>query len=530
VGRGFAAWCTLCHMTHRALISLALLTTLACGNGQDTGGTTPVESADRMIAIGAATGAEVPALHGHYDLSGVLHAMSEQPGLVSRMAEIGFPSWRVSLGRWELFTRMADEGECAEYPAEYLATSVEDVLEDRDWFVLEVDADGDGRVDLEDTEEPGNYRFDYLDAVLDEAEAFGAAPYVSVDHVPRALSSGGALDVVDCTFSFANGVSNAPPEDPEVYASAVAHVIAHVVSGWGGGDPREVQYWEFGNEPDLPGEPGEVFWTGTPEEWFGTYAWVAAYVAAYRDADPAWADVRIGGGSFATDGWNEAFFSVMDEAAVPVDFLSVHRYSDDADAHLTTIADARSTVDAWASADPEHFGATELVYAEWGPDLSHIGDTTFQDAPSTAAMHAAVLTGAVEAGVSLTHRALFTDLYGSIAAGVVRGDGSTTRTWGVYRAFDTIAGGERLDTPAEVRVDGVLTYTVLASRRDGVINVLIAHVGGVDEAVAVALPAAAAWTVSRIGDDGAPVEVASGEGETATFELGVGSVAWVTAR
>jgi hypothetical protein len=100
----------------------------------------------------------------------------------------------------------------------------------------------------------------------------------------------------------------------------------------------------------------------------------------------------------------------------------------------------------------------------------------------------------------------------------------------VYRAFDTIAGGERLDTPAEVRVDGVLTYTVLASRRDGVINVLIAHVGGVDEAVAVALPAAAAWTVSRIGDDGAPVEVASGEGETATFELGVGSVAWVTAR
>lgn len=50
-----------------------------------------------------------------------------------------------------------------------------------------------------------------------------------------------------------------------------------------------------------------------------------------------------------------------------------------------------------------------------------------QDAPSTAAMHAAVLTWAVDAGVSLTHRALFTDVYGTISAGVVPRGGA--RGW-----------------------------------------------------------------------------------------------------
>lgn len=512
----------------------ALLTLLsACAadpadsGAHDSEGKGPAAS-DATIELGAATTTLAP-IHGHYELSGALWSLSEVPGLVDSMTTAGFPSWRVGLGRWELSTLVAPEGDCAAWPAEYQYDTLEAVLDERDWFVLRTDLDGDGEVDLEDTELTENYSFAHLDAVLAEADAFGATPYVSIDHMPRALSSGTALSTPDCTFTFANGVSNAPPKDPEVFAAAVARVISHVVDGWGGGRARsDVVDWEFWNEPDLPElEAGYAFWTGTPAEWLTTYAWVAAYVSAGRDANPSWSDLRIGGGSFATSTWSESFLSTMDEVGVPVDFLAIHGYSDDAEAHFTTLSDARSLLDTWAAASPERFGATRLYYTEWGSNLDHLGDPAWFDAPATAALHAAVLTAAVEEGVTLSHRALFWDFYGEVPAGLVRGDGTTTPTWEVWRAFSAVSSGTRLDTPAVVRDDaGSLRFTVLASEKDGVVQVLVAQPAGTDTRVAL-VGTQHSWVVRVLDASGVFAEVERTDGEEVVFDLPAGNVAWI---
>src|SRR5262249_30669403 len=98
---------------------------------------------------------------------------------------------------------------------------------------------------------------DYVRSVLDVAAAFGAAPYLDIDHMPRALAASQTPVRSDaewpgaCGITWTNRVSNVRPADPAVFASAVTGLARRLVEGSGGKPGRPVRYLEFWNEPDL---------------------------------------------------------------------------------------------------------------------------------------------------------------------------------------------------------------------------------------------------------------------------------------
>ena len=73
--------------------------------------------------------------------------------------------------------------------------------------------------------------------------------------------------------------------------------------------------FEVWNEPNL-----EVFWSGTPEEYFRLYDVSAR---AVKSVDP---DLRVGGPSSAAAGWIGELLGHLEGSDLPLDFLSTHVY------------------------------------------------------------------------------------------------------------------------------------------------------------------------------------------------------------
>lgn len=468
------------------------------------------------IVVGDGAGAPIPRVHGHYELGGVYFGLSGEGALVEAMEATGFPSWRVSVGRWEVGTFV--DPSCLEAGLGALepGQTLDDVLDERDWFRLNVDLNGNGVADLEDTEIEENYDFTYFENVLSVVDSFGAVPFVSLDHMPRALSSGSSLDIPTCNWTHSNGISNAPPTDYEVYASAALHFIRHYIDGWAGGVTREdMTHWEIWNEPDIV--PGAGFWTGTIEQWMTLYAVTAAVVHAYRfgpgAGTGAWDGVRIGGGSFATTDWLTQFFAVMSEHDVPIDFLSIHGYFDRAEEHRERLSLARAARDA---AGPRYSG-TELVYAEWGLDLDHIGEADVHGSAWAAAEQGATLIDLVGQGYSLAHRSLFYDMFGVAAVGIVRGDESRTPTYDHYVAFNALT---TLDEQREVVVesDSPERFHALAASSEDILRVYLVQTADSEAAVEVSFENPGAWSVTQRREGGLEV-VDSGSGRRAAFTL-----------
>ena len=117
-------------------------------------------------------------------------------------------------------------------------TDVE-LLASRDWFTY-TDGSPVGVADIVDN----RFALDYVRSVIDNAEAFGATPYLSIDLMPRALSINPTPNRLDCGASFTNSVSNNEPADPAVFSQAAAGLVQRVVEGTGTG---------IGNERPRPG-------------------------------------------------------------------------------------------------------------------------------------------------------------------------------------------------------------------------------------------------------------------------------------
>jgi xylan 1,4-beta-xylosidase len=76
-----------------------------------------------------------------------------------------------------------------------------------------------------------------------------------------------------------SGTTAEPPnesKDLAKYAEIIRHVVLHYNKGWDNGYQNAVKYWEVWNEPDL----GQIWWRGTPEEYYKLYAAAAKAVKA----------------------------------------------------------------------------------------------------------------------------------------------------------------------------------------------------------------------------------------------------------
>jgi hypothetical protein len=117
------------------------------------------------------------------------------------------------------------------------------------------------------------------------------------------------------------GFNNTPPRDPVKYAVIARHVAQHYNDGWDAGYHLGIRYWEIWNEPDLV-----PFWAGNSADFYTLYADTAR---ALKSLHP-W--MQVGGPALTTNndltGYRESFLNYVRANRVPLDFYSIHHYSD----------------------------------------------------------------------------------------------------------------------------------------------------------------------------------------------------------
>ncbi|MFL5753807.1 MAG: T9SS type A sorting domain-containing protein [Bacteroidia bacterium] len=315
-----------------------------------------VRSQNASVIVDAATitGTLNPVWGDHYDLS-MNHAwgnFTANPGFYSTMQQLKPRYWRCSIGRWEIG-----------YPAPIIGSLADtNVLKtcEREFYR--------GGNSLTEADNPASYYFAYLDTQLVKIKSSGAEPLLCFDYMPFTLSSirstGNAYDYsANLSYTFSNGIRTSPPLSPAVYARVVKNVMLHTRGLFAGTANYNINYFEIGNEPDLPPAPEIIFWTGTQADFFTMYAAIATEVNA--DASLG-ASVKLGAGSFAyiipATSFASSFMNDISANNTRLDFLSYHSYSDNYVDHYISMQQLDNLRNTYKP-------AAELLNCEWGRAL-----------------------------------------------------------------------------------------------------------------------------------------------------------------
>jgi hypothetical protein len=143
-------------------------------------------------------------------------------------------------------------------------------------------------------------------------------------------------------------VTYVAPEDRDAWAQAAVHIAMHYNDGWADGFHWDIEYWEVWNEPDI-----DIFWTGTPEEYYQLYEVVARALRAY---DPT---LKVGGPALIEDeDFLLGFLAYCRDHQVPLDFVSWHYYGGPREL-LERAFNIQRQLDAYG------FHNTESLLTEW---------------------------------------------------------------------------------------------------------------------------------------------------------------------
>ncbi len=202
------------------------------------------------------------------------------------------------------------------------------------------------------TESGGRAVHDFagIDRVYDELMEIGLRPVVELSFMPAAL----ARDPAQTVFTY--GAIISPPKDWDRWAALVGDLAAHLIQRYGRDEVVSRWAFEVWNEPNL-----EVFWSGTPEEYFRLYDVSARAIKA---VDPG---LRVGGPSSAAAGWVWELLGHLQDSGAPLDFLSTHVYGN-------VPLDLRPVLGAFGRS------GTPIWWTEWGTTpthFHHVGDTVF---------------------------------------------------------------------------------------------------------------------------------------------------------
>jgi hypothetical protein len=270
-----------------------------------------------------------------------------------------------------------------------------------------------------DPEKPESYNFGPTDEVMAAIHESGAKVYYRIGR-----SWGAEAD---------------PPADFDKFVSVVKHTAMHYNQGWAKGYRYGIRYWEFWNEP------GDVFWTGTPEQFYQLYEKTAR---GLKSVDP---ELKIGGPAIADPAhvspYREGLLDYCTTHKVPFDFYSWHTYAiGSADPYdgVRLANNFRKLLDAHG------YTKAESILSEWNltPDFTE-GEKAELQGEHNAAFIGAALSYFQDAPLD--------------AAIFYRGDA----TWmglfdlqGNYfkTAYTFKAMGEMLDTPKRIAVKGPDTY------------------------------------------------------------------------
>ncbi len=189
-----------------------------------------------------------------------------------------------------------------------------------------------------------------IDRVYDQLMEIGLRPVVELSFMPRDL----ARDPGQTVFSY--GAIISPPRDWDRWADLVRDLAAHLVQRYGRDEVVSRWSFEVWNEPNL-----DVFWSGTPEEYFRLYDVSARAVKAVD------AGLRVGGPSSAAAGWIGELLGHLKDSDLPLDFLSTHVYGN-------VPLDLRPVLASFGRA------GAPIWWTEWGTTpthFHHVGGTVF---------------------------------------------------------------------------------------------------------------------------------------------------------
>ena len=142
----------------------------------------------------------------------------------------------------------------------------------------------------------------------------GMAPYVELSFMPRALAS------APVTTRLHYRAIITPPTSLAAWGQLIDAFGRFLVHRYG---IERVSTWRFEvwNEPNLPLEGLQGFWTGSMQEYFGLYA---ATAAALKRVSPR---LQVGGpASAATPSWVAELLAFCSRTGTALDFVSSHAY------------------------------------------------------------------------------------------------------------------------------------------------------------------------------------------------------------
>lgn len=198
-----------------------------------------------------------------------------------------------------------------------------------------------------------NYNWAKLDLVLDDILQTGAKPFISLNPMPMAITSGGDTDT---------------PRNWNEWKEVVQKTIEHISRD------RKVSevYYEVWNEPDLFGN-----W-----KTYGKKNYLDLYLYASRGAITARSSsgvlpFKIGGPATTAlyEGWFTKFIEYVQKNNLPLDFYSWHKYS----LKLEDFEDDTLRARVWLDQLAVEFPNLELIISEMGHDSNNnVGyDTNF---------------------------------------------------------------------------------------------------------------------------------------------------------
>lgn len=129
------------------------------------------------------------------------------------------------------------------------------------------------------------------------------------------------------------GMPSKKPANLTNYATFINNVIWHYKQGWDKGYYYKLKVVRWANEPDLTNRGGTgVFWTGTQQEFFDTYAAVSNAIKTLDstiiiDAPGFAFPASWSGNTRVLDSWVTNFLSYCQTNNVKVDIFSFHAYT-----------------------------------------------------------------------------------------------------------------------------------------------------------------------------------------------------------
>lgn len=199
--------------------------------------------------------------------------------------------------------------------------------------------------------------FSGVDRVYDLLLGEGLRPVVELSFMPHDL----ARDPADTVFSYGAHIS--PPHDWDRWGDLVRALVEHLISRYGRDEVVDRWSFEVWNEANL-----EVFWAGTPEEFWRLYDVTAR---AVKNVD---ARLVVGGPSSAAAGWVEEQLNEATRSGSPLDFVSTHTYG-------------VAPLDLRAQLERHGRGGTPLWWTEWGATPTHFAPVNDSVQAGTFLLH-----------------------------------------------------------------------------------------------------------------------------------------------